>query len=587
MRARSPITSVAAVALLAALTPLAPAAAAPSSAAAQDGAPVPAGAELAPAGATPSAGDVVAVVETADGDLEVVSYDVAPGTATDDVVEALASSPDVVAVEADHAWSIDDDAPADPRSSGTDPGRSAQWHLDAVGAPQLWGRGGDAAIVAVLDTGVDADHPDLAGLVLPGWDFTSDAPSTTDRGYHGTFVTSMITAHRGNGVGVAPTVEDLRILPATVCAPSCYMSDIAAAILWATDQGADVINMSLGGTTGSPAVQAAVDDARAQGVLVVASAGNSGDDGNPPNFPAAHDGVIGVGAVAPGDAVTTWASYGDWVDVAAPGQAVAGLVPDETATYTASGTSFSAPIVSAALALVRSSAPDLTVAGIEALLLDTVRDVHAPGRDDRTGEGTLDLVALVEAVDLLTTPPPPPPPPAGFDDVPTGAFYSTPVDWARAEGLTTGVGGRNVFLPEREITRGEAMTLLWRIAGQPAAPASAFDDVPTTAFYAPAVGWARQQAFTTGVGGRNVFEPGRNISRAELVTLMWRVAGQPSAPASGFDDVPTTAFYAPALGWARQRGLTTGVAGQNVFQPLRPITRAEAFTLQYRARPGG
>lgn len=479
MPGRSVVTSVATFMVVAAL-------AAPTAVAAEgsssDASTLPAGVAVAAPADAPSTDDVVAVVASpTTGAIDVVRYSVADGVDPTEVAAVLDAHPDVVVAEQDGTWTPDGDL--DPSVYAGDPGRTLQWQLDAVGAPSLWNRAGDAAVVAVIDTGVDADHPDLAGLVLPGWDFVSDTPTSTDRSYHGTFVSSMITAHRGNGVGVAPTVEDLRILPATVCAPSCSYGDIAEAIVWAMDQGVDVINMSLGGPDVSDVMQVVIDAARAEGILVVASAGNSGDKGNPVNYPAALDGVIGVGATAEGDVATSWASFGDWVDVAAPGQAVVGLTPNTTSLSSGSGTSFSAPMVSAALALVRNAAPDLTVSQIESLLVDSARDVHTAGWDPRTGHGVLDMVALLAATDLLVPPPPsappsPPPAPARFDDVDPGAFYSSSVDWARTRGLTTGVGGQNVFLPHREITRGEAMTLLWRIAGEPVAPASGFDDVP-------------------------------------------------------------------------------------------------------------
>ncbi|QGG96649.1 S-layer homology domain-containing protein [Actinomarinicola tropica] len=174
-----------------------------------------------------------------------------------------------------------------------------------------------------------------------------------------------------------------------------------------------------------------------------------------------------------------------------------------------------------------------------------------------------------------------------FSDVAPYAYYASAVVWAADLGLTTGVGGSDEFQPDRAITRAEAITALWRHAGRPGSRPSSFIDVPRAAFYTAAVDWAASTGLTTGVGGLNVFEPDRTITRAELLTLLWRSAGSPSAPAAGFTDVVPGGFYARAVDWARHEGITTGVGGTNRFEPDRNITRAEAFTFLFRAEMSG
>ncbi|WP_195210518.1 S-layer homology domain-containing protein [Actinomarinicola tropica] len=169
-----------------------------------------------------------------------------------------------------------------------------------------------------------------------------------------------------------------------------------------------------------------------------------------------------------------------------------------------------------------------------------------------------------------------------FDDIQPGAFYTWPVLWAADVGLTTGVGGTDEFQPNRSITRAEAITTLWRLAGEQAAPPSGFEDAAPNAFYTRAVNWARHSGLTTGVGGSNRFEPNRTITRAELVTLLWRLDGSDGAPPAGFVDVAPTAFYARSVNWAKHTGITTGVGGSNRFEPNRDVTRAEAFTFVHR-----
>lgn len=107
-------------------------------------------------------------------------------------------------------------------------------------------------------------------------------------------------------------------------------------------------------------------------------------------------------------------------------------------------------------------------------------------------------------------------------------------------------------------------------------------DVPASAYYALPVNWAKANGVTTGVGGSNRFEPHRPITRAEMVTFMWRAAGKPSAGSSGFVDVPAGSYYAAAVAWAKVRGITTGIGGSNRFEPVRAVLRAEAVTFLYR-----
>jgi subtilisin family serine protease len=355
-----------------------------------------AGAETAPAETMPAGVvEVVALVEEPDGSLEVTT-EVVPAAVADEVVAELEGAPDVVAAEVAGSWApLGDATPA----ATNDPYRSVQWQLNSTRADLVGDadRNGQDVVVAVLDTGVQANHPDLTGRVLPGYDFINEVATSSDPNGHGTAASGMITALSNNGTGIDAFVRNVKILPGTVCATYCYWDDVAQGVIWAVDSGADVINLSLGGAGSSSVMESAVQYAETNGVVVVASAGNEGDAANPVMYPAALPTVLGVGAVREGDLPTTWASYGSWVDLAAPGEDVASTYTSNGYVYL-DGTSFSGPMVAAAAALVRRHLPGLSPTSVRQLLVDAARDVHTPGWDPQTGAGTLDLPLLLAEI---------------------------------------------------------------------------------------------------------------------------------------------------------------------------------------------
>jgi type VII secretion-associated serine protease mycosin len=251
---------------------------------------------------------------------------------------------------------------------------------------------GNGVIIAVVDTGVDATHPDLTGRVLPGWDFVNNDSNAADDEGHGTAVAGVAAAKANNG-GMVGIAYDARILPVKVLdnTGSGSDTDIANGIAWAADHGAKVINLSLGGFGGSPIIDSAVAYAMSRDALVVAATGNEGT--NEPSFPASSPGVVGVGATNGHNSLTFFSNWGSQVDVAAPGWDV--IAPDmATHGYVyGSGTSFSAPIVSATAALVRSLFPTLSATATAARLKDTANEAGPPGDDDKFGGGIVDAWA--------------------------------------------------------------------------------------------------------------------------------------------------------------------------------------------------
>jgi serine protease len=314
--------------------------------------------------------------------------------------------------QADGAAGVEIDSPVHALGAptGPDPFRSRQWSLAAIRVAEAWPVStGEGVTVAVIDTGVDSQHPDLAANVLSGYDATTGVPGeSTDVHGHGTHVAGTIASLTGNGVGVTAVAPDVRILPVKVLSDdgSGYMSDTAEGIIWAVGNGAQVINMSLGGPTRSVAVSNAVAYARSMGVTVVAAVGNEREQGSPVSYPGADEGVIGVAATTSPDAVAHYSNAGDYVDVAAPGSAIISTYPVARGSYaSSSGTSMASPHVAATAALLKAYQPALTPDRIEDALERSAVDLGAPGFDSDYGHGRIDAVAALAAVTPVIEPP--------------------------------------------------------------------------------------------------------------------------------------------------------------------------------------
>ncbi|WAM00068.1 type VII secretion-associated serine protease mycosin [Streptomyces sp. Je 1-369] len=293
--------------------------------------------------------------------------------------------------------------------------RAQQWGLDAMHTGQVWqttkGRG---ITVAVLDTGIDAEHPDLAGNVLEGTDMVGFGAGRGDRPWarHGTAMAGIIAGHghgEGRTDGVLGIAPEARILPVRVIledgdparkkARNTRGNALADGIRWAADHGADVINLSLGDDSKSahpePDEDAAVQYALKKGVAVVASAGNGGERGDHISYPAAYPGVIAATAVDENGARASFSTRRWYATVAAPGDDIVIADPDRK-YYEGWGTSAASAFVSGAVALIRAAHPALKPAQIKEILEDTARDAPSGGRDDSRGFGLIDPAAALD-----------------------------------------------------------------------------------------------------------------------------------------------------------------------------------------------
>ncbi|MGZ3141642.1 S8 family serine peptidase [Lentzea chajnantorensis] len=276
-----------------------------------------------------------------------------------------------------------------------------EWHLDAldVYSAQAQTRG-DGVIVGVIDSGVDARHPDLVGRVLPGTGFGSSkgTDGTTDTDGHGTAMAAIIagTGRNGGALGIAPGAK---VLPVASAEKTQFALDVVAeSIRWATDHGAKVINLSLGFTgSTTPGLVRAVNYAVEKDVVLVAATGN---EGKAVSAPANIGGVIAVAGTNRTGQPWKSSNVGAGTVLAAPAEGIVTAAPESV--YSSGyaemdGTSAASAIVAGAAALVRAKHPDMAAKDVVNALIRTAKDVDVPGRDDRTGFGLVDPAAAVAA----------------------------------------------------------------------------------------------------------------------------------------------------------------------------------------------
>ncbi len=250
-------------------------------------------------------------------------------------------------------------------------------------------------IVAVLDSGISFSHPDLAGQTVQGRNFTSGNTEAIDDSWvsHGTHVAGIIAARTNNGIGVAGLAHKCSIMPVRIVDRFGFSFEgyLANGLIWAADNGAKVINVSLGFESANSLHRAAVQYVAALDVVMCASSGNIATD--PIGFPAALPETIAVGATNNRDEIAGFTSGGPQMDVAAPGRDIYSTwdttaLPD-TYEYR-SGTSFASPFVAATAALVRTLRPDLSAETIRQVIAESATDVGAPGWDPFSGSGRID-----------------------------------------------------------------------------------------------------------------------------------------------------------------------------------------------------
>lgn len=323
-----------------------------------------------------------------------------------------------------------------PASAPDDTYFGVQTDLTPIGAPAAWLRttGNPGVVVAVLDTGIDASHPEFSGRVVPGYDaLTGQADSTSDFGPtnddegHGTHVSGTIAAAANNGAGIAGIAPNVSIMPVKVLDAdgSGDFGGMVTGMNWAIGHGARIITMSLGGTlepVEAASLQRTFDAVYAAGVVVVAASGN--DDAAVDEYPCNFVHVICVGSTTnDGSAVSTFSTRTAALALVAPGEHIASAIPGNQYGY-GTGTSMATPHVTGAVALMRSLDPQISVDQVIADLTQTARPLVVGGRNPDSGYGLLQVSAALDLVaggSPVVTPMPTPTPDASPtpDAIPT------------------------------------------------------------------------------------------------------------------------------------------------------------------------
>ena len=492
-------------------------------------------------------------------------------------------------------------------------------------ALHLDGMTGAGRVVAVIDSGVDADHPglvdaDLVSSVVEEACFLQGTPTTFDPGVtvaelcangeredlssgapctksaptctHGTAVAGIISGDDLTLRGIAPEagILSFRVMallegdvgPGDPEFPySAYIPEAGVlAALWQVYELRNTydiaaVNLSLGSPPQNCSdadweeIVGLLTDA---GIAVVAASGNSGS-ADSIMFPACLPEVISVGATEMTGDIASFTDSSSDLDLLAPGAPIETTVipdfdPDGFAEQ--SGTSFASPHVAAAFALVDETFPSSwDVARRRNLLRVAGEMITRPTASPFDTDPRFPELRLQGVVDFEP-----------FKDAASG-FWVEAADWAKFTGVSTGVGGNN-FGPDQSLTRAQAVTFLWRFMGSPDhGTNSGFGDVDAEAWYAAAVTWAADVGVTTGTSF-GVFSPDAIVSRAQLATFMWRTVGEPAVFFNGgFSDLPTGVFYTNAVNWMSEHGITTGTS-PTTFSPDDTVTRAQMVTFEFR-----
>ena len=508
----------------------------------------------------------------------------------------------------------------DPYAQVSDPDESPnQYWLYSSGLVDAWslGQPNKRVTIAMFDSGVTLDHPDLAGNLLSGlaWDSyydrslaeTKAMTGTTDNGGHGTMVAGVLAAVTNNGTGVAGSSYNASLLPVKVVNDSNGNTNTGAlarayAYLFKLINSGQVsnvrvVNMSLGGYgdafSNDATLRETIHEARySYGILTVCAGGN-GKNGQPmtePCYPADYDDCVSVTALEADGTNISWSDYNAEKDISAPGRSI--WTTSASGAYGSnSGTSLAAPMVSGTVALMSFAEPTATTDEIVAALEDSATPV-VDRENDRThtsgSAGALDADAAVQLIkDRVTR----------FNDVHEGDWFYNTVLYVAKNEIMNGYGdGRGFFGVNDRLTREDTACILYNYLGNgEVVEPCALTDVNQDAYYAAAVNWCVDQGVFNGKPN-GTFGVGESITREQLMSVIYNWAAQEGDVVDesvfyGFADCGATSTWAiEGVQWAVDRGVINGslnADGTRSLNPLGNTSRAEAASIITNAIDSG
>jgi subtilisin family serine protease len=501
-----------------------------------------------------------------------------PASRAHDLWAELLGHPGVVRVEIDMPRGYTR-TPNDQYASPRGPSDPYQWYLQRANFLNAWDitLGSADVTIAVLDSGIARDVPDLTSKIVAPVDVSTPTPSTVwpawkDIMGHGTEVASVAAAQTDNGEGIAGAGWNVSLMPVHLSdGPSFPIDAEIRGIVYAVDHGADIINISAGSLFPNDAEREAVEYALQQDVVVVAAAGNGGRDGYPADqvqYPAAYPGVIAVGATAGpplgSDLIADWSSRGSALTVVAPGTNMIGYTAN-TVMWSLSaglqGTSFASPLVAGLVGLMKSVDPGLTPAAAKAALIATAFDLGEPGFDETYGWGLIDAARALEAV-------------GGRVTTTTVPSTTTTTSIIRPPTTTTSGPTTTTTLPPTTTTTARP-------------PAPRFADVPAGSPYAPAIERLAAAGVIEGYPD-GLFHPGDPATRQQFAKMVLIALGRTPTlgmPTPFVDLQPAYGSLYPTayIALAYSLGITEGISATPPrFGPYYRISRAQVITMVVR-----
>lgn len=463
---------------------------------------------------------------------------------------------------------------------------SKQWSIDYLGISSAWDSGfnGKGVKIAVIDSGLNLTNEDFAGAsITPGYNVINNSNDVTDEMGHGTFICGLLAAARNNGKGIAGFCTDANIIPIKCFGASkeTSASYLVESIYKAVDDyHCDIINLSSGMVENIKSMEEAVAYAASKGVIVVASVGNEGNATL--NYPAAYDCVVGVGAVDQNGNVASFSDKNRSVFVVAPGTKILSLSYKSNDTLTWDGTSFSAPFVTVAAAILKQYDKSATINDFMEILKVSSVDGGAAGYDTSYGYGSLNIanfLSVMQKHEFRSI---------GeiFPDV-AGHWAATSIDYCYTNGLFTGVT-QSSFEPETVMNRAMFVTVLSRMSGETISGfENSFTDVPSDAWYTQPCAWGAANGIAGGLGD-GTLNPMGSVTREQMAVFLYRYAilygltdgsSNPAATLFSFDDKNNISTWATdAMAWAVENNLITG-RSETSLCPRDSAKRCEVATI--------